>query len=259
MSISTNHEFFIKIVQCRFISSVPRWRYSHSSTQTWRFYWNPAGSSYLYSKGGKITLSGDTTVLIPPYTPFSTEAEQPFSHFFIHFTLEADLEPARRELLVFQKREVIPECISSGIGQLSERQLEHASNAIAHTALFLLPDSFFIPRKNQKETLFDRAMKIIDQNPAFPANCEKLAAACGTSVNTLCRHFRKATGLPFKTWILNRKMESAAHLLLDREFSIKETADFLGFADRYHFSKVFKKYFGTTPAQFKREEKMPLP
>ena len=95
MSISTNHEFFIKIVQCRFISSVPRWRYSHSSTQTWRFYWNPAGSSYLYSKGGKITLSGDTTVLIPPYTPFSTEAEQPFSHFFIHFTLEANLEPAR--------------------------------------------------------------------------------------------------------------------------------------------------------------------
>ena len=119
-------------------------------------------------------------------------------------------------------------------------------------------DTFFVDKKDQKETLFDRAMKILEQDPAFPANCEKLAQECGTSVNTLCRHFRKATGLPFKTWILNRKMENAAHLLR-MGYPIKETADMIGFADRYHFSKVFKKYFGTTPARFSKDGELPLP
>ena len=144
MSISTNHEYFIKIVQCRFIPRVPRWRYSHSSTQTWRFYWNPAGSSCLYSRGEKIILEKNTAVLIPPYTPFSTEAENPFAHFFIHFTWETDLEPVKREILVFNREDLIPDHIALRLEELSERQLEHASNAIAHIALLMLPDHFFI-------------------------------------------------------------------------------------------------------------------
>ena len=54
-------------------------------------------------------------------------------------------------------------------------------------------------------------------------------------------------------------MEKAVQLLLHEGFSIKETADMLGFADRYHFSKAFKHYFGISPAQFVKSGGIPLP
>ena len=62
-----------------------------------------------------------------------------------------------------------------------------------------------------------------------------------------------------RKWLLNRKMEKAVHLLTVEKYSIKETAYMLGFADRYHFSKVFKNYFGTTPMHFIKSGGIPLP
>ena len=100
-------------------------------------------------------------------------------------------------------------------------------------------------------------MNIIHNDPAFSASCEELARLCGTTAVTLHRQFFKAAGATVKNWLLNHKMENAANMLLGEGYSIKEIADTLGYSDRYHFSKVFKKYFGISPAQFRKNGGLP--
>jgi AraC-like DNA-binding protein len=48
-------------------------------------------------------------------------------------------------------------------------------------------------------------------------------------------------------------MTHAAERLLAPDSSVKQVADFLGFDDRFHFSRVFKRVIGISPGQYARE------
>ncbi len=53
--------------------------------------------------------------------------------------------------------------------------------------------------------------------------------------------------------LLNRlKMNKAAELLGNRNVLVKEVAEAVGFADPYHFSRVFKRVYGIPPETFTR-------
>ncbi len=66
--------------------------------------------------------------------------------------------------------------------------------------------------------------------------------------------FKKATGLSIQEYIIKERMERAT-LLLEQGFSIAETAEHIGYASIYAFSKCFKKTFGISPSEFKKDSK----
>ena len=260
MSNPLTVEFFPEIVGADFRASVPRWNYSHASTPTWRFYWNPAAGAWIFSKGKKIELTPDRVVIIPPRTPFSTGAVNPFPHLYAHFILPDECAPLRREVTSLDAEALMPPGLPDKLPHLSPAKLKSAVSALIHTAFVFLPEDYLIYRRVPEEPgIFEKAVKILESTPSYAGSCEELARACGTTVNTLHRQFFKAAGLPVKTWLLNRKMENAAKMLLHEGLSIKETADRLGYSDRYHFSKTFKKFFGTSPASFVKSGGIPLP
>jgi len=63
--------------------------------------------------------------------------------------------------------------------------------------------------------------------------------------------FRKITGEPIHRFILKRRLESARKQLSEPNSSIKEIAYKLGFQDPLYFSRLFKKYFGVSPSQWR--------
>ncbi len=259
MSKTPNERFFVRIDKTAFIPSVPHWQYKLASAPNWRFYWNMSPGAWVTSGNADIELTPDTAILIPPQTPFSTKAVKKFSHFFIHFSLSGNIA-AKREIIKIDIKSIIPDAIAAKLPFYSEKQLSFAASAVVNMSLLMLPPEILIsPERNLDELIFDKAMRIIEQSPEKFHNCVELAKLCGTSINTLQRQFRKATGLPVKKWLMHKKMEYAAQLLTHSGATIKETADRLGFADRYHFSKTFKQYFGIGPAGFIRSGGTPLP
>lgn len=63
--------------------------------------------------------------------------------------------------------------------------------------------------------------------------------------------FKNATGLSFKEYLNKVRIEESKILLQNTDFSIIDIAVAVGFEDQSYFSKVFKKYTGTTPKQFR--------
>ena len=63
--------------------------------------------------------------------------------------------------------------------------------------------------------------------------------------------FKNAAGLSFKEYLNKVRIEESKILLQNTDFSIIDIAVAVGFEDQSYFSKVFKKYTGTTPKQFR--------
>ena len=258
--MSNSFNLRIEIVGGGYCTGIPLWNFSHVSVPTWRFYWNPEPGAWIRSRGVTAELLPNIAVLIPPNTPFSTGSVKPFDHLFAHFTLPEECGPGENRVTILDARKIMPPGLAEQFGTFSGDRLKAALCAVIYAAFALLPEDFFVHGRAVPEfSVFDRAVKLLEGDPACAASCTELAAKCGTTVSTLHRQFLKAAGVPVRTWLLNRRMENASRMLLYENLSIKETADRLGYADRYHFSKVFKKYFGTSPALFRRSGGVPLP
>jgi len=73
-----------------------------------------------------------------------------------------------------------------------------------------------------------------------------LAKACNVSVRTLERFFLHESP---RCWLKRVRLLRAVGLLRDGR-NIKETSACLGYEDPSHFSREFKKYYGTTPKKY---------
>ncbi len=65
------------------------------------------------------------------------------------------------------------------------------------------------------------------------------------------RYFKKLTGVNFIDYAHGFKMKLAMQMLGDKDESVEVVSMKLGYSDRTYFSKVFKKYSGLSPGEFK--------
>lgn len=65
--------------------------------------------------------------------------------------------------------------------------------------------------------------------------------------------FRKQLGVSIFRMLENIRMEAAKNILQTRAFSVKYTANEVGYTDETYFSKVFKKHTGSSPAEYRRK------
>lgn len=69
----------------------------------------------------------------------------------------------------------------------------------------------------------------------------------------LSAKFKAETGVSLTDFILQEKTEEAKRLLCYSDKSFMNISDYLGFSSQSHFSKVFKKYSGYTPKEYREK------
>jgi len=67
------------------------------------------------------------------------------------------------------------------------------------------------------------------------------------------RYFKRLTGVNFTDYVHQYKMKMAEKILKTSNQSLESLSLSLGYSDRTYFSKVFKKYVGVTPSEYKAE------
>jgi AraC-like DNA-binding protein len=77
-----------------------------------------------------------------------------------------------------------------------------------------------------------------------------IADACRIDAPYLCRLFQRYGAESPYQMLLRLKMRHATDLLNGSPSLIKQVAKTVGFADPYHFSRVFKKVYGVSPQSF---------
>lgn len=96
------------------------------------------------------------------------------------------------------------------------------------------------------------ALKLMQKDFQGEISLESLAETLNVSTPYLSKLFKEDTGITFKEYLTELRMESSKRLLEDQNLTVKEIAYKVGFNDTNYFIRAFKKYEGVTPKDYQR-------
>lgn len=98
----------------------------------------------------------------------------------------------------------------------------------------------------------DRSRDLLGSDLGRPLAPAETAASVGMPYETWRRAFKAVTGVPPARYRLDRRLATAADLMVTTSSSVREIAALLGFTDERHLTARFRESYGVTPAAFRR-------
>lgn len=192
-------------------------------------YCHSGSAEVINERGHKVV---GKTILIRPLTLHSIQSNSPLTLLY--------LEPDSSLTAKFLEK-----VDSEGISIIDNRalpiDLDLEPKKLAHS-LELLADK---PSNNIDHRIL-LAMQTLAETPGKISIAEA-AQGCGLSESRLRSIVRKQLGVSLATWLVWRKLQSAANELRDGA-SIVDAAVLGGFSDQAHFTRTMRQMFGITPS-----------
>ncbi|WP_044212517.1 GyrI-like domain-containing protein [Flammeovirga sp. OC4] len=107
--------------------------------------------------------------------------------------------------------------------------------------------------KKEYKNRIDRVFEFISENIDADLSLNKVAEVACFSPFHFHRIFKFITGETLNEYVTRQRIEKSALDLLHQDEAITTIAYKYGFSDNSSYSRSFKKYFGVSPAGFKKE------
>lgn len=214
--IYKNKEYLLKKGDMFLIS--PKSEVTYFSVSNWTYYW-------LNVSGGKVN---------------SLLNEAGFSEWFIQKSLD-DKE------------------IDSAFRNLTEAIAFEDSLSAAGWFLVVLGrlkrlESRKFDGRRMYERHVDAAIQYISYNYYYPEmSLDFLAKNLAISKNYLCKIFHDSTGKTPIEYLIEFRLENARKRLIQSDASVSDVAKAVGYCDPLYFSKEFRKRYGKSPVQYRKE------
>jgi AraC-like DNA-binding protein len=141
--------------------------------------------------------------------------------------------------------------------ELSHRPIGYRQAVAAWIAVLLLDAARqAFPRlagpELTEEPLFAAMFRVIEDRYAEHLSLESVAAAVAVSPSHLARLARRLSGRTVNEWIAERRMVEARRLLSQTQETVDVIARRCGYTDIAHFRRMFRRYHGCSPGQWRR-------
>ena len=106
-------------------------------------------------------------------------------------------------------------------------------------------------QQEKADNVVERAKAYIRDNFSRELSLEEMAKEVGISPYYLSKLFKESEGINYIEYVTKLRMDYAKKELLTKEKSIKEICSDAGYGDPNYFSRIFKKWTGVTPTEYK--------
>jgi AraC-like DNA-binding protein len=97
-----------------------------------------------------------------------------------------------------------------------------------------------------------QALYLLHNQPEEPWSLPLLARECGMSRSAFADEFKRATGKPPMTYLLEYRMKRACDLLSQSSLGIKEVSALVGYGSQPAFSNAFRRCTGLAPGVYRK-------
>lgn len=251
------------------------------------FYYQVAGSAYITCEGHNILVSEGEIVFINQQTKHFVTPQNPdqciFHNILVHPQFifgfgQLDMEQkyispvllcnALRylhltkdhplyelffhhctEILILNKN------ADPGYELLTKSSLLILWKALFDTVHTLEPNNLRKTASQDEQRVKD-AILYIQEHFTEPITLDDIANSIMVSKSECCRCFKRALDVtPFEYLMKYRITESTKQMHRKRNESISEIAGNVGFNNTSYFNKIFKKYMGCTPTEYRKNQK----
>ena len=134
------------------------------------------------------------------------------------------------------------------------RSQDELTGWLAHS-LRTLSDQVFPIAEVKHSAAMQKAIDYMKRKYALKLTLEEVAEYAGYSPTYFSRIFREDTGMTFKEYLSELRIERSKLLLLTTDLSITEIGTMLGFNDQSYFCKIFKGATGVTPDKYRKRSR----
>jgi AraC-like DNA-binding protein len=269
----------LKVHCCRYWK-LNEWEYQNMSFPFWRLYYNTIEGARVSYKNETVHLNPDIVLLIPPHTSFSTSLRHKISeglsgnriesveelsnlrnigmvdHFFVHFNLSFQFDNVSSGLYSFEADQNVQEILNHlRFSLIEDGKFFNQSNSLLLYHLILKLVCQIDKKQWNKRHTDARVLKIIDyidNNYHKEMSNEFLAQKVNLAPNSFLRLFKQSMGITIQRYIQQTRINKAILELSSSDVTIDQVAQRCGFSERYHFSKVFKRVAGISPARYRQ-------
>ena len=223
------------------------------------------GKGHCILDGERFEVHANQYILIPAsdrYIRYWSDIEDPWTIYWVHFT-GANIGTFNSSLAIqlckgpintpFNEKGIE---IWDNIYQTLEASytIENLCNAcfcLYHLlATFLFTEQHIKSDTAQKD-IVQKTILTMRNNLTRKLHIDEFSAIHNLSTSHFSSLFKKSTGMPPMDYFTHLKMQRACQLLYHKDSRIKSVALELGYPDPYYFSRVFKKFIGSSPSEYK--------
>lgn len=234
-----------------------------------------SGSGAFSYKGGNRTLKKGDIFVSEPYTDHEIHINpiETMIVFYMFFSIESNKSLKNNsceeilienflhahEQVVYQHTEMIAYLLfmdNYGVKASCRNDLfmvkiveEFLLNSMAR--LTKKTPRMAVPKGKYEINIFEKSLDYIDQHIEMKLTAEVIADALGISRRSLYTMFMKNMDRPVHDYIKERKIALSEHYLT-MNLSVLEAANMVGIDSQSYFCRLFKKYKGVTPSDYKK-------
>lgn len=116
-----------------------------------------------------------------------------------------------------------------------------------------VPAEFRQQKKTQKLKSTTVAEGFVREHYQEDVTLAKAARLCQMKEHEFSRAFSREHGIPFREFLMQHRIGRALKLLKNSRASVSTTAYAVGFNDLSNFSRMFRRYVGISPIQYRQQ------
>ncbi len=224
------------------------------------------GKGHYILDNKRYEVTSNQFIIIPAtdkYIRYWADKDDPWTIYWVHYTGE-NIQPLNQSLnlyvnkgptqIPFNEKAIeiwqnIYQTLEMGY---SIENLCNAAFCLHHlVATFLFPQRHVQHDKENDGDMITKTINHMRDNISQKLTVEDMAIRHSLSVSHFSNIFRKATGMSPIDYFIHLKMQKACQLLYAHDDKIKAVAADLGYDDPYYFSRIFKKYVGSSPEAYR--------
>ena len=132
---------------------------------------------------------------------------------------------------------------------LDEQRIESVINIATMLTTYIMFENMVRSRRNQSS---DAIADYVENHLSERLTVESVARGVHLSAGSIYKSMHKQYNCTLGEYVCARRIAHARVILEDRELSIEQVADTVGFTDPAYFSRCFKKIMGVSPREYRK-------